>query len=118
MAKMLERSGLGKGTQWPQKGNVQRFFKGQAHRHNFAEQARHFLAGQGPRVLIHNTAQYLSFPLRAVIHHVLPRIGGHFYMGHLLGAAGTGTDQLHDLLINTVYFVAQFRQSSLLIAHG
>ena len=96
---MLERGFLGERAFGAKKGNGQRRFKRETGRHDFAEQAGHFLIGQRALVPLQHVLQHLCLALRAVMN---VRAAFRFVLSNLDRKTRTIADQLQQLLIQRV----------------
>ena len=72
MTEMLEYRGLCECSFRPQESDLQRLFLGETCRHDFAEQAQHFLVAQGPLVAFQRHAQHLRLALGTIVVDRVP----------------------------------------------
>ncbi|MNN04299.1 hypothetical protein D3C81_1170200 [compost metagenome] len=103
VTKVLHGRGLGKSTLRAEVGDFERLLQGQAGGHDFTEQPRHLFVAQRPLIALHDALEHLRLTLRTVEDRLFTgRQSRHLHPRHFLGAAGTVTDQLEDLLVEAV----------------
>ena len=116
MTEVLHRRSLAEGALGAEVGDLERVLQGQAGRHDFAEQPRHFLVAQRALVALHDALEHLGLALGAIEHRRLAILELlHLHPRHFFGAARAVADQLEDALIEVVD--AQAQRLQLLFRH-
>ncbi len=103
MAEVLHGRGLGERTLRAEIGDLERLFKGQAGRHDFAKQPRHFFVAQWAAIAVHDPPKHRRLAFRAIEHrHFAFCQRRHFHPGHFLSTASALTDEFQDFLVEAV----------------